>query len=170
MGVRGPQPKPAAVRILEGNPAGRPIPTDFVQPSEPVVCPDHVVGYAREVWYRIVGAMPPGIYTANDCDALATYCVAAQTLKMAAEALQIEGIVIQPAQTVITEADGKTIVYYGKRARNPWLMVFNEASGIVAKLGTQLGLTPIARQSINAPTKQPGASKFAGLLTVGGNG
>lgn len=156
MGKRGRQSEPAAVKLLKGNPGKRTIPEGFVKPVGELARPAYVVGYAAEVWRRVVNSMPPGVYAASDVDTLAAYCLAAASLREAVEHLWIEGEVI----TVLGQ-------FGPLPRRNPWTAIRTEAMAKIVTLGTKLGLDPTSRETIPAPKEKP-ASKFAGLVGIDG--
>lgn len=177
MGLRGSKGKPAHVKLLEGNPGQRPVKTDFVEPSGDAEPGDYISGYAREVWDRVVAAMPPGTYKATDTGTLEAYCIACDQLYTAQTMLKLEGHVIVPmlvakdehGEMIFNDDTGlPVLVPMGKAYRNPWSVVAREAMEKIATLGTRLGLDPIARENIKNPTAQKPASKFAGLVGING--
>lgn len=132
---------PAAVRAMEG----KNVP-ETVTVVGTIKRPDYVTEYAAEVWDRIVGCMPAGVFTPTDVDALASYCVACKTMRDTTMRILIEGEVL------------------GGRV-NPAYNAQNKARGQIIALGAQLGLTPIARENLAVPTA-PGGDKWDGLLGV----
>lgn len=167
MGARGPKGKSAKIRELEGNPGKRAMPKDFIYPDGDPARPEHLTGYAKIVWDRIVRSMPPGVYKTTDEELLAAYCRAAHLQKICIETLAIQGEVIVPIVRVREDEEGATIVEYGPPTRNPWSKIEHEARAQIATLGTRLGLDPISRENIKAPDKRP-VSKFDGLTVVNG--
>ena len=139
---------PVAVREAQGNPGKRAMPKGIVEPLGELTRPDHVTDYAADTWDRLIGSMPVGVFKSTDRDALAAYCLAAQTMRTATFALVVEGEVV------------------GGRL-NPWVRVQNNARAQVITLGTQLGLTPIARENIAQPPA-PKGGKWSGLLAING--
>jgi P27 family predicted phage terminase small subunit len=156
MGARGPAGKTTKQKLLEGNPGKTKLPTDYVEPVGDVRRPDHIDGYAAEVWERVVAAMPPGVYKATDTGLLAAYCLACARQRDAVYRVKLEGEVIT--------VNGQ---YGPKPVRNPWAVMLTEANAQIASLGTKLGLDPIARESIKAP-KNPGSGKFGALVGING--
>jgi P27 family predicted phage terminase small subunit len=153
MGARGAKAKPAALKRLEGNPGKRKLPTGHVVPTGPTRSPEHLEGYALEVWQRVMRAMPDGVYLSTDVETLLAYCDAADTLRKAMWAIKIEGHVLQTP--------------YGPK-RNPWTVIASQARQQIATLGTRLGLDPVARESIKAPEQQKPDGKFTGLVGIDG--
>src|SRR4029077_12362774 len=91
MGLRGPAPKPNAIRIAEGNPARRPINTDSPQfaagePQQPAgMSPE-----ARREWRRLVPILlsVPGLLTEADGHELADMCEARATRQALIRAIE----------------------------------------------------------------------------------
>lgn len=139
---------PSHIRALEGNRSKRRSSPRGVQPVGAAERPEHVTGYAAEVWDRIVTAMP-GVFRVTDETALAAYCVAADEHREATLQIAVEGAVITGAR--------------GAKRTNPWLAVQRCAASGMASLGRRLGLDPHSRDQLPPPPK-PATSKFAGLV------
>lgn len=149
MGARGPQPKPQALKELEGNPGKKALNRSAPQALGEVVCPDTVKGYGRTVWRRIVDSMPEEIYGAADIELLAAYCLAVERFHEA-------------------NAEIDRNRYGGEDGRpSKWFQVMAQQATLIAQLGGRLGLDPASRSSINVPDKRP-TSKFAGLIGING--
>lgn len=76
MGLRGPAPKPTALKRLLGNPGRRPLPENEpqYQPGEPVP-PFELSTQAKKVWQTLVREMKPsGVLRRVDGAALAQLC------------------------------------------------------------------------------------------------
>src|SRR5205807_7459629 len=80
VGRRGPQPKPTALRILEGNPSHRPLPANEPQPRVgPPACPAWLYPQAKRHSQLIVkewALAAPRLLTRVDGGVLAGYCQA----------------------------------------------------------------------------------------------
>jgi P27 family predicted phage terminase small subunit len=152
MGQRGPKGRPLAVKILEGNRNKEKLPDGFIEVDAPLERPEGMNKAADEVFDNVIGAMPPGVYTAGDRELILTYCMACSNLREARQNLEIQGQVLE------TE--------YGLK-RNPWGVVAREAIAQIATIGSRLGLDPMARQNIAAPEKKA-KSKFEGLIPING--
>src|SRR5580700_3248398 len=74
--MSGPAPKPKKIRILEGNPAWRPLPAS--EPKYAARVPDRPAGMsagARRAWAALVAEMAPsGVLRPVDAGALAMLC------------------------------------------------------------------------------------------------
>jgi len=136
MGARGPAPKSTNLRILEGNPSRRPLNHDEPQPEAGAVCPDWLSACAKAVWDHYAPVLTScGILTKADTHTLAAYCDAAAKWRMATEALDGDGELV----------DDRGMVAMVRVQRN--------YSDLMAKFGTKLGLSPGDRTGIktNAP-------------------
>lgn len=151
MGKRGPKPKPSYLRLLEGNPSGRPINLDEpiceLPPSKPaIVAADEL---ASQEWDRLIRVMPPGLYTALHNPLLAMHCLAWSMLVKAQAAIDEHGI------TVATERG---------RTTSPAVKVWKIATDTLLKTADRLGLHPAARINVPKRGETPFGGKFAGLL------
>jgi phage terminase small subunit len=76
MGLRGPAPQPTAIRVLNGNPARRPLPAS--EPQYATGVPNKPSGLspgARRAWDALVAEMAPsGVLRLVDAGALAMLC------------------------------------------------------------------------------------------------
>lgn len=139
MGRRGPQPKPTKLRILEGNPSGRPLPENEPEPTAPLAVPDIIKSHkgSLEEWNRILAAMPEGFYSDIDAVVLAV-CANAWTIwSQATRRLRKEGLT----------TEGST----GQTVAHPLLAVQRQQAEIILRCAGQLGMGPAARARLNAP-------------------
>ena len=98
---------------------------------------------------RIITAMPDEMYTACDSDILASYCVAASSLRCAV--LINNGKIERPEDTSVKD----------------WLRIQKEQSTLLASIGSRLGLDPAARTAIQVPEKKT-KSKFGKYQAIQG--
>jgi P27 family predicted phage terminase small subunit len=165
MGKRGPKPKPTALRILEGNPSRREInemePAIFLPAKKPADIESDEL--ANQEWDRLFEAMPPGIYTAADTSAIATYCLSWSMLIKAQREIALNGVMV--AHYVENEETGDRMLLEYKA--NPAVKVWKAASETLIKMTDRLGLSPGVRSRLELPKrsdKPTDQSKFAGLL------
>lgn len=78
MAIRGRKPKPTNMKILEGNPGKRPLPTNEVKPKQKAPrCPQWLEDDAKKEWKRMGKILEQiGILTEMDMTAFAGYCQA----------------------------------------------------------------------------------------------
>jgi len=147
----GPKKKPTHLRLLEGNPSGRPIneaePVCDLPPFKPPFVAADAVASAE--WDRVIAAMPPGLYTALDTATLAAYALAWSMLDQAQRAIAADGLTIGTARG---------------RISHPAVRVWKQSADTLAKCADRLGLHPGARSSLNIPSRSDKPSKFAGLI------
>ena len=157
MGRRGPQPKLAVIRRMEGNPGRRPIEDCGIEVQGTPFIPEHLPDDARGCIEVIVKSMPPGVYSALDSFHLAAFATAWTIHRKAA--LEISN----PAFQWIVENSR------GSKVQSPWIKVLNAQAAIMASLGDRLGLDPKSRASLKLPPARQQKSKFEGLIgPIGG--
>ena len=76
MAIRGPKPKPSAIKLMAGNPGKRPL-----NPNEPAPepgdpgCPEHLNDHARETWTWLCHMLDGfGILAKSDIAIMTLYC------------------------------------------------------------------------------------------------
>ena len=152
------------LRILRGNPSGKPIrpepqPEILITPEHP---PVYLTALAATEWERVVKQLHKlRMLTALDLPTLAAYCqayavwVEAQYLLKAAAAVDhVNNGLLVPARS----RDSKGFVV------NPLLAVIRESAREMFRYASEFGFTPVARTRIAAADDQQPASKFAGLI------
>lgn len=155
-GSRGPLPKPAALRLLEGNPGKRALDlSDGVNPRVVVPSiPKHLGPEARKEWKRITPLLEElGLISGLDRTALALYCQAVGRLCELEEAFS--------GMIEVSKKDGVTYgaaVYEASHTVTP--SGYAQQSVIVQLLGKQrdqvnrylmhFGLSPAARGRVQA--------------------
>jgi hypothetical protein len=143
MGRRGPQPKPTALKILEGNPGQYPIPTGIEACGEPFI-PDHLPDDAQGCLEIIKQSMPSSVFSLLDTFALSSFATAWSLHKRAV--LAISG----PDFNLETDAR--------------WVRLATQQAALMASLSDRLGLDPRSRAALKLPNAKQKRSKFAGLL------
>src|SRR3954447_21751271 len=151
MGLRGPAPKPTAIKRLEGNPGKRKLneaePTPTLGAPE---CPDHLDDVARKEWDRLTTILTAmKVLTEADYIALANLCQAYSTLINAQRQLNKTGILYKTKSGYIQQS--------------PLLGIIHTQTTIVNNLLREFGLTPSSRTrvAIAEPEKKP--NRFAEL-------
>ena len=145
MGLRGPAPKPTALKLLEGTfradraPANEPTP-DAATPDMPAWVKRDAD--ARKEWSRIVPVLAKlGVLTALDGGVLEGYIASHARAVKAERALKRKGLIVQ------TPFGPKT---------NPAIKIAKDAWAEVRQASHALGLNPAARSRISVP-KAPDA-------------
>ncbi|MGW4030759.1 phage terminase small subunit P27 family [Streptomyces sp. NPDC004838] len=158
MGMRGPAPKPTALRVLHGDRKDR-INTAEPRPDEgELTPPDWLSDQALEVWHALADDLTAkGVLTPWDCEAYANYCDAVARRRDAAEHVATEGAVVE--HPVFNKNGDQTGVRMGK---NAWLLALDAADAQVRTYGARFGLTPSdrAQLKIGGQSKPGGAERL----------
>jgi len=132
-------PTPTALKIARGNPGGRPL--NVKEPkaaSGAPPMPTDLSKAAKKVWKVMVPVLLKlGTLTSADGDALAAYCEAKVTWRMAQDAIETHGIIVSTTQG---------------QSKNPACTVSNEALKNMRALMSEFGLTPASRTKIQVHT------------------
>ena len=175
MAKPGPKPKPAAVKIAEGNRGKRKIikstvpgPLDLLPPTAPRA-PSYLSPVAKREWAKLVPVLVQrGTVQVEDVYMLANFVEAVATLLEAREQLAA----INAARRLIIANGKKTIKKMGARGKvsstetsggtmqvNPLLYIVRDQVGIISKLAAEFGLSPAsrARLQLEARTAAPDA-------------
>lgn len=160
MGLRGPSPKPTAIRQLEGNPAHRPLPKNEPQyaPGLPIK-PRRMSSAARSVWDELVSEMAAAaVLRPVDARALwqlaedeAILSSAYSGLWKMARAIKQEA----KAQGKDLKADEVWVLLMQKNGR----LAFNALSHLAGRViieRREFGLTPSSRSRIDANADDAG--------------
>ena len=152
--MRGPQPKPTALKRFEGNPGKRKLNDAEPIPVGALKKPSHVTAAAAEEWERVVAAMPPGFYTSADTSTLTVY---------------VSAWVVYRKAVLIIEREGMfSIGSTGQMVPHPALAIIATQANIILKAADRLGMSPAARTRLQMPNAAPAKSKFEGLIAIKG--
>ena len=136
MGFRGPNPKPRALQVLEGNPGKRPLNPLEPQPSlRRPKCPDYLDEAAKREWKRLVPILEAmRVLTEADGIALGNLCMQYALLQEAQTKLRKTGLLMKTRSGFIQQS--------------PLVAVVSSTVDQVNKLCREFGLTPAARTRI----------------------
>jgi len=130
MGLRGPAPKPTALRLLEGNLGHRPL--NLHEPRLAVCEPDvpaHLSRDAKREWRRIAPILlAMRVLTVADPAQLANVCIALATLSRAQQQLDKSGLLIKTPQGFVQA--------------NPLLKIVAVQTEIIGRIAREFGLSP----------------------------
>lgn len=138
MGLRGPPPKPTALKILAGNPGEHALNKEEPQPEQltdiPPMPPELPEG-ARQYWEEIA----PMLFrikcmTEAERRALSALCLALYDMHDVRKHIDTYGRVVKDKN--------------GKASVSPYLKIQNESMALVIKLLQEFGLTPASRSRI----------------------
>ena len=84
MPKRGGKPKPTRLKVIAGNPGGRPLPEEPNIPPGVPIMPDWLDEIGREEWQRVVDSLGPvGVLRNVDATVLSGYCDAVSRARKA---------------------------------------------------------------------------------------
>jgi phage terminase small subunit len=159
MGRRGPQPKLAAIKRLEGNPGQYPIEETGVEALGAPFIPEHLMDDARGCIEVVQQSMPPSVYSRLDSFTLAAFGMAWAIHKRAAFEIS------NPGFEWTTASSRRSKV----KVPSPWLKILNQQAEIIVRLGDRLGLNPTSRAALKLPDARQQKSKFDGLIGRAGS-
>jgi P27 family predicted phage terminase small subunit len=136
MGLRGPAPKPTAIKLIEGNPGKRALNErePQLEPGIPT-CPDHLDATACKEWDRVSKLLVDmKVLTEADYIALGNLCQAYSTLIAAQRQLNKSGILYKTNSGYVQQS--------------PLLGIVTAQTTIVNKLLAEFGLTPSSRTRV----------------------
>lgn len=134
--LKGPPPKPTAIKILTGNPGCRPLPKhepkgEIGEPAKP----EGLSKAASQRWDELVPMLiAMGVLAVSDGDALAAYCTCAADVAALTSAITLEGgaAAVQPVK----------------------MRVLIDARRQLMQLGAHFGLSPAERARLVAQTPE----------------
>ena len=154
MAVRGAKPTPTNIKLLTGNPGGRPLPKGEPKPrSRKPQVPAHLNEDAAIEWARVENELDAlGLLSGLDRAALSAYCQAWGRWVQAERALA----------KMTNNADGLIInTKSGNMIQNPLVGVANKAMADMMRYATEFGMTPSSRSRISASDEdEDPASEF----------
>ena len=157
MAQRGRKPKPTALKVLEGNPGGRPLNPNEPKPAKKAPrCPAWLEDEAKKEWKRMGKTLEQmGLLTEMDMAAFAGYCQAYARWKEAEEFITQHGSILRTKSGYVQPVPQVSIA-------QTYLKIMN-------RFAEQFGLTPAARSRIIAEDNTSGPSDEMEAL-LGGDG
>ena len=138
--MRGRKPTPTHLRLLRGNPSGRPINANEPKPEGDLDrAPSWLTSAQKRNWSYVIANAPPGLLKRLDRAALTAFVVAESVYRQAVE----------------TMATAPMLIPVGKRGlhgEHPALKIARQQAAIIAKIGSELGFTPASRPRIHIHT------------------
>lgn len=155
--MQGRKRKPGKLRELEGNPGHRKIPKEAKIDQSIGAAPEHLGPIGRAFWKRVVGAMPPGVYTAADRGCLELCCMQYEMLRLAKRELAgFLGATESGGRLPVREEQGEgqpagtcLVTPNGSLQTNPLVTQINRHTLILARYLAELGLTPASRSRLS---------------------
>lgn len=139
MGRRGPSPQPTALKIVRGNPGGKPLNKREPKPDHTIPdCPGWLNEEAKAAWARLAPKLAKmHVLTDSDGDALSAYCQVYARWKEAEQFLQVHGSVFE------FEIDGQP-----RSRTRPEAVQAKELLQLMRQFQGEFGLTPSSRSRI----------------------
>jgi P27 family predicted phage terminase small subunit len=158
MGLRGPAPKPTALKILQGNPGKRRLNQNEPKPALGMPrCPAWLDDEAKACWKRIVPQLQAmGVLTLIDADALTNYCDTWSRWKKAVLFIQKNG-------DVYVQKDESGAIKYIQQL--PQVAIARNLLAVLNRYQQEFGLTPAARTRLTIAEQDdsPGLMEFLGF-------
>jgi P27 family predicted phage terminase small subunit len=144
MGKRGPAPKPAELKVIQGTFRKDRVAPDYLSPPvEAPECPAWLGAEAKEVWKDLVPELEAlGVIARIDQLSLAALCAAVQRWREASRILEERGLTFETEKGFVGQAPEVAIERASWKEIRAWCHHF--------------GLTPGARTRITAPPKDDG--------------
>jgi P27 family predicted phage terminase small subunit len=127
----GRKPKPAHLKMVDGNPGKRPIPKKKRHVPTGLRAPKNLTKDQRRYWRQSVKAAPHGLLRSCDAQALKRYVVALSIYDDAKAKLE-------NSPSVIRTKSGAPI-------NSPYLGILNRQADLLLRLEAEFGFTPSAR-------------------------
>jgi P27 family predicted phage terminase small subunit len=142
--MRGPKPKPTALKRLAGNPGKRKLNDDDLKaPPGCPDCPADITGLARDEWIRITAELNAlGMLTKCDRAALATYCGLYEQALNLKKIIKKKGLILKD----------------GTNRPHPAVAMKLKTEALMKAYLIEFGLTPSSRARMKVPgqeTKDP---------------
>lgn len=134
--MRGRKPVPTALKIVRGNPGGRPLNENEPTPSNEIERPDYLSPQAAEHWPIVAKQLHDAkLLSSVDVAALALYCEAFARWRHASDQVQKFGPVVKAPS--------------GFPVQSPYLAIANKAHEQMCKLLIEFGMTPSSRSRVS---------------------
>lgn len=137
MGGKGPPKKPTALKLISGNPGGKPLPKNEPKPEAIAsldVPADLQGAVARAAWERVAPKLRRmHVLSEADVDALLLYCRLCETFATADAQVRTEGVTLETPQGL---------------KKHPAVTVMHESATQLRALMQSFGMTPSARASV----------------------
>jgi P27 family predicted phage terminase small subunit len=151
--TRGRKPVPTALKLINGNPGGRPLNKDEPQPVGDLFAPPaHLTESQRDAWRYAIDHAPKGLLRKLDRGLLEVWVTAEDLHRQATQEINDHGMfeTTGGSEETKTSKDGTvtTTVKKGVRIQSPALQVKNRQAEIMMRIASELGFTPTSRSRI----------------------
>jgi P27 family predicted phage terminase small subunit len=133
--MRGRKPTPTALKVVRGNPGGRPLNEDEPKPKGEAVMPDYLSPSAAAHWPTVAEQLSnAGVLTSMDVAALALYCESFARWQEAQAMIAKTGLVVPGQKGTLTQS--------------PYVVIGNAAFEQMRRLLIEFGMTPSSRSRV----------------------
>jgi P27 family predicted phage terminase small subunit len=148
--MRGRKPKPTWLKVITGNPGGRPLNHEEPAPAGELKEPPHWFSPRQRIlWDQCTKNAPEGLLRLLDATVLEVFVVAKSVHEQAAQMIEKYGSVIKSAD--------------GGHARSPFVGILNQQSAVMLKCAAELGFTPSSRSRVKVDNRKKGQNAFSDL-------
>jgi P27 family predicted phage terminase small subunit len=148
--MRGRKPKPTFLKIITGNPGGRPLNQDEPEPDGDLIDPPHWFSPRQRIlWDQCIKSAPEGLLRLLDATVLEVFVVAKSVHEQAAQMIEKYGSVVKSAD--------------GGHARSPYVGILNQQSAVMLKCAAEMGFTPSSRSRVRVADPKKGHDAFSDL-------
>lgn len=145
--MRGRKPKPTHLKLVTGNPGKRALKADAVQPAQKATVPrppEYLCLLGKAEWRRVAAALhAQRVLTDIDRTALAAYCQAYATWRLASAALKRAAQKDPETHGLVFLTDK------GNAIQNPLVGIANKAAADMVRFAAEFGMTPSARSRLD---------------------
>lgn len=147
--MRGRKHVPTVLKIIAGNPGGRPLPENEPDPVGDLYAPpDWMSDDQKAGWRYAIEHAPRGLLRRLDSALLAVWVVAENMHRKASEQIQKYGMIVK---------SGKQ----GIPVQSPYLPIVNRQAEIMMRAASELGFTPTSRSRITLGAGSKEKNRFA---------
>jgi len=134
--MKGRKPTPTALRLIAGNPSGRPMNKDEPEPLTELYAPPETMSPSQQaIWRHAIENAPKGLLRGLDSQLLSIWVVAADLHQTARQQIQTFGLMVKsPTQ--------------GIPMQSPYVPILNKQAEIMMKAASELGFSPTSRSRI----------------------
>ena len=134
--MRGRKPKPTYLKLITGNPGGRPLNFDEPEPQGDLLDPPPWFSARQRVlWSQTIRVAPPGLLRILDSTVLEIFVVAKSLHETAAQNIEKYGAIVK-----VPDARG--------HMASPYMRVLNQQALLMTKCISEMGFSPSSRSRV----------------------
>ena len=153
--MAGRKPKPTTLKLIQGNPGKRELNKREPQPVGNLTdAPDWMTESQKEGWDYAIANAPRGLLKHLDASLLASWVVAQDLHRDAAQKVAKYGMLVKTPNT-------------GQMIQSPYMAVLNRQATLMMKAASELGFSPTSRSRIVLTEEAVGDDPWAKLAAEG---